>query len=137
MDQPEGIANDNRHSSSSEDEEVSDDDTASQQGGDRKIAAQPAIQHNPPVGQPRSTSQAKEGGALESNVGAGSVARSAAGLVMRSTSEAAAAPRERAILEPSLHLDEIWRSDLGSVDLPAYVKKKATTISFPEKVSGT
>lgn len=137
MDQSEGIAKDNRHFSSSDDE-VSDDDTASQQGeGDRKIAAQPAIQHNPLAGQPRSTSQAKEGGALESNVGAGSAAGSAAGLVMRSTSDAGAAPRERAILEPSLHLDEIWRSDFGSVDLPAYVKKKATTISFPEKVSGT
>lgn len=129
MDQSESIGKDDRHLSSSGDEGSADDGTASHKDeGDMKIAAQPSIEHNLSPGQLSSTTQSSVGGGLVGNA----ETVSAAGVEVPSTSETAAS---RAVLEPSLQLDEVWRKDLGSIDLPAYVKKKATTISFPEKVS--
>ena len=125
-----GIGKDSRHLSSSEDEGAARDyGTASQQNeGDRKIAVLPSIPQNQSPGQLKPTLQSSDVGVAESIAEAGA----ATGPEMLSASETSAA---RTVLEPTLQLDEVSRKDLGSIDLPAYVKKKATTISFPEKVS--
>ena len=40
-------------------------------------------------------------------------------------------------LHPSFILDDIWKHDLSSIDLPEYVSAHTTTMSFPEKVRNT
>ena len=129
MDRPEAATEaEDRHLSSSEDENSANDGVSKEQeDGDKKVAAQPSSNPGdvPPVHSVASAQNPTEAGGEHQRIG------SVAGREVQLTSSRVV---PKATLEPSLQLDEIWRRDLESIDLPAYVKKKSTTLSFPEKV---
>lgn len=53
---------------------------------------------------------------------------------VRAKAEAAVASGKSFFAPPKLRLDPIWHKDDLAIDLPAYVKSRSTTMSFPEKV---
>ena len=54
---------------------------------------------------------------------------------VRAKAEAAIASKMNSNLQPKFQLDPIWYKDDLSINLPAYVKAKSTTMGFPETVS--
>lgn len=119
-----------RHSCSSEDGNSEGDGVTKQEDdlGDKKVAARPPSKSgDTPRGHALSSAQSStETGGEHHRT------RPIAGRELQLTSSRIDPSRTN--LEPSLQLDEVWRRDLDSIDLPVYVKKKSTTLSFPEKV---